>query len=127
MIANSTGNPTVDLMEAQRNIQTLLGGTQPEGITVKRLSLPHSRGRVPVMRARALFLLPFFCAGMALFQKGPAPVHAQTQASVALEGQVTSAEEGPMEGVLVSARKAGSTITIPVVSDPLRTLLAGDE
>ena len=69
------------------------------------------------MRARALFLLPFACAAFALFQKAPAPVHAQTQTSVALEGQVTSAEEGPMEGVLVSAKRADSTITITVVSD----------
>ena len=35
----------------------------------------------------------------------------------ALTGQVTSAEEGQMEGVLVSARRAGSTITITVASD----------
>lgn len=33
-----------------------------------------------------------------------------------LEGLVSSAEEGPMEGVLVSAKKAGSTITITVVT-----------
>jgi virginiamycin B lyase len=37
--------------------------------------------------------------------------------AVALTGQVTSAKEGKMEGVLVSAKKAGSTITITVVSD----------
>ena len=37
--------------------------------------------------------------------------------SAALTGQVTSAEEGAMEGVLVSAKKAGSTVTITVVSD----------
>jgi streptogramin lyase len=35
----------------------------------------------------------------------------------ALTGTVTSAEEGAMEGVLVSAKKAGSTITVTVVSD----------
>ena len=69
------------------------------------------------MHARPLFLLPFACAAIALLQKAPAPVHAQTQTSVALEGQVTSAEEGPMEGVLVSAKRADSTITITVVSD----------
>src|SRR5256714_6029572 len=34
-----------------------------------------------------------------------------------LSGRVTSAEEGAMEGVLVSAKKAGSTITVTVVSD----------
>jgi streptogramin lyase len=35
----------------------------------------------------------------------------------ALTGVVTSAEEGAMEGVLVSAKKAGTNITITVVSD----------
>jgi streptogramin lyase len=35
----------------------------------------------------------------------------------ALTGQVSSKEEGPMEGVLVSAKRAGSTITVTVVSD----------
>jgi len=38
-------------------------------------------------------------------------------ASVSLTGQVTSTEEGAMEGVLVSAKKAGSTMTLTVVSD----------
>ncbi|HYT47759.1 MAG TPA: hypothetical protein VEL04_05025, partial [Burkholderiales bacterium] len=40
-------------------------------------------------------------------------LHAQT----ALTGLVSSAEEGAMEGVLVGAKKAGSTITVTVVSD----------
>src|ERR1051325_8796981 len=34
-----------------------------------------------------------------------------------LSGQVTSAEEGPMEGVLVSAKRAGSTVTVTVATD----------
>jgi streptogramin lyase len=38
-------------------------------------------------------------------------------AQAALAGKVSSAEEGAMEGVLVSAKKAGSTVTITVVSD----------
>jgi len=42
---------------------------------------------------------------------------AQAQGAAALTGLVTSAEEGPMEGVLVSARRDGSTITVTVVSD----------
>src|ERR1700688_2716019 len=42
---------------------------------------------------------------------------AQADTSPALSGQVASAKEGPMEGVVVSAKKAGSTITISVVSD----------
>jgi virginiamycin B lyase len=43
------------------------------------------------------------------------PAYAQSQ--TALSGQVASAEEGPMEGVLVSAKKRGSTVTVTVVSD----------
>jgi len=42
---------------------------------------------------------------------------AETPVSAAVAGQVTSAEEGPVEGVLVSAKKAGSTVTITVVSN----------
>jgi virginiamycin B lyase len=43
--------------------------------------------------------------------------YADTQSSVALTGQVTSAEEGAMEGVLISAKKTGSTITTTVFTD----------
>jgi len=50
-----------------------------------------------------------------LFVPHFAPAYAQSQA--ALAGKVSSAEEGAMEGVLVSAKKAGSTITVTVVSD----------
>jgi virginiamycin B lyase len=38
-------------------------------------------------------------------------------AQVALSGQVNSAKEGAMEGVVVSAKKDGSTITVSVVTD----------
>jgi len=38
-------------------------------------------------------------------------------AAQALSGIVSSAEEGAMEGVLVRAKKAGSTVTLTVVSD----------
>ena len=37
--------------------------------------------------------------------------------SPSLTGQVSSAEEGAMEGVLVSARRTGSAITVTVVTD----------
>src|SRR6266576_6322955 len=46
-----------------------------------------------------------------------APTPLLAQSGAALSGQVTSAEEGAMEGVLVSAKKEGSTMTITVVSD----------
>src|SRR6516225_4236482 len=49
-------------------------------------------------------------AGLSIF-----PAHAQAPA--ALTGQVSSAAEGPMEGVVVSAKREGSTLTISVVSD----------
>ena len=45
-------------------------------------------------------------------------LHAQTQ-GLALRGTVSSAEEGPMEGVVVSAHGGSSTITVSVVSDAL--------
>ena len=55
----------------------------------------------------SLAAIPFFT--------GTSSVQAQTPA--ALTGKVSSAEEGSMEGVLVSAKRAGSTVTITVVSD----------
>ena len=44
-------------------------------------------------------------------------VSALAQGIPALTGKVTSAREGAMEGVLVSAKRQGSTITVTVVSD----------
>jgi hypothetical protein len=44
-------------------------------------------------------------------------VLASPQASAQLTGQVTSAEEATMEGVVVSAKRADSNITISVISN----------
>jgi virginiamycin B lyase len=44
-------------------------------------------------------------------------LHGDVPKPVALSGQVVSAEEGPMEGVVVSAKKDGSTISISVVTN----------
>ena len=44
-------------------------------------------------------------------------IRAANSPDIALTGQVSSTEEGPMEGVLVSAKKEGSTVTITVISD----------
>ena len=52
-----------------------------------------------------------------LFFAGSTPVLSQTLPAAALAGQVTSAREGAMEGVLVSAKKPGSTITTTVVTN----------
>ena len=46
-----------------------------------------------------------------------APMAAHAQAPAALTGLVSSADAAAMEGVLVSAKRAGSTITVTVVSD----------
>ena len=61
------------------------------------------------MRTKVLLLL--IVGGFAVLLRG------ETQSSAALTGQVTSMEEGRMEGVLVSAKKDGSTSTVTVVSD----------
>jgi len=46
------------------------------------------------------------------FQMVPHRAFAAGQVPAALTGQVTSDEEGPMEGVVVSAKLDGSTITV---------------
>ena len=61
--------------------------------------------------------LPVVAVFFTLIHFRPVPIHAQTPPSITLSGRVSSVEEGQMEGVLVSAKKAGSTITITVVSD----------
>ena len=65
------------------------------------------------MRREILWLATV--TGLAAFLATSTPLVAQTEP--ALTGQVSSAEEGPMEGVVVGAKKIGSTITINVVSD----------
>src|SRR5882672_1118727 len=52
-----------------------------------------------------------------LFAFDPQQAGAKTSVSAALSGQVSSEAEGAMEGVLVSAKKEGSTVTVTVVSD----------
>src|SRR5262245_55034985 len=52
-----------------------------------------------------------------LFAAGSQLAQAQGKAPPALTGQVTSDADGAMEGVVVSAKKAGSTVTVSVISD----------
>src|SRR6516164_6063574 len=56
-------------------------------------------------------------AGLALLLAGAAVVPSNAQTAAALTGQVTSGEEGAMEGVLVSAKRADAPVTVTVVSD----------
>src|SRR4051812_2632034 len=60
-------------------------------------------------------LLLAFAASVLAVGLALAPVRAQ--APMALTGQVSSTADGPMEGVVVSAKREGSTTTVSVVSD----------
>src|SRR5262249_50885628 len=64
------------------------------------------------MRMGHYLLASTFVSAFALLPAGLA-----AQAQTALTGVVSSAEEGAMEGVVVSAKKDGSTITVSVVTD----------
>ena len=68
------------------------------------------------MLARTLSLIAttLIATGLALVvPAGPA----RTQSSAALSGTVSSVKEGLMEGVVVSVKKAGSTVTTSVATD----------
>jgi len=69
------------------------------------------------MQIRPLLLATAAALAVTLAQAGTDWSSVSAQVAAALSGQVTSAEEGAMEGVVVSAKKAGSTITVSVVSD----------
>jgi len=65
------------------------------------------------MRMRSALLAGACLALVAGVNAGPS----SAQGTAALTGKVTSAEEGAMEGVLVTAKRAGSTIAVTVVTD----------
>ena len=69
------------------------------------------------MRTRSLWLVAAACVVVVVVQTANGALRAQPESPVALTGTVASADEGSMEGVLVSAKKSGSTVTITVVSD----------
>ena len=62
-------------------------------------------------------LVQFVITGAALMLLQSAAPQSQNQAPAALTGQVTSEAEGAMEGVVVSAKKADSIVTVSVVTD----------
>jgi len=68
------------------------------------------------MRKNVVLATAFTSAAVALFLFAHS-IRGANSADIALNGQVSSIEEGPMEGVLVSAKRAGSTVTTTVVSD----------
>jgi virginiamycin B lyase len=68
------------------------------------------------MKIRRLLLATTAAVTLTLTAAGADWSKAFAQSAV-LSGQVSSAEENAMEGVVVSAKKAGSTITVSVISD----------
>jgi len=69
------------------------------------------------MQIRRLLLATTAAVTLTLTAAGADWSRAAAQSAVELSGQVSSAEESAMEGVVVSAKKAGSTITVSVISD----------
>ena len=69
------------------------------------------------MRLRYLLCAAAAAGAIVLPETRVNRVHAQVDPPAAVTGRVSSGEDGPLEGVLVSARKAGSTITLTVVTD----------
>ena len=65
---------------------------------------------------RMIAILLGFVAGLAAFLL-PSSSPISAQGAAALSGKVSSAREGLMEGVVVSAKRDHSTITVSVVSD----------
>lgn len=66
---------------------------------------------------RFLLLVIFVSGASCVLHLNEADARPRAQSPTALAGQVTSTQEGPMEGVLVSAKKEGSTIAVTVASD----------
>ena len=56
-------------------------------------------------------------AALAVLGSGAGAAQAQNAPAAALTGTVSSAREGPMEGVVVSAHRTGSTLTFSVPTD----------
>src|SRR5258708_37060040 len=69
------------------------------------------------MRTRSLLLILIAGLGVTLIFPELSLLRGQAPTSIGLTGQVSSKEEGPMEGVVVSAKRAGSTVTGSVVTD----------
>ena len=69
------------------------------------------------METKRVLLIAGGALAAILLETATARLHAEDQTAAVLSGQVTSAEQGPMEGVVVSARKDGSTISVSVVTN----------
>src|SRR2546426_12662209 len=59
----------------------------------------------------------FIIGALAIWGISLGSTQAQSSSAAALTGRVSSQEEGAMEGVLVSAKRAGSKVAVTVVSN----------
>lgn len=69
------------------------------------------------MRMRAILMLAAVFGLTSVVAIDGGALHAQSTIPVALTGVVSSAEEGAMEGVIVTAKAPGSTVATSVVTD----------
>src|SRR2546422_7156172 len=92
----------------------LFGRSRNRGIIAPKYA---RHGKEKLMKTRRFLLIAVTALAVIFNQTTSGPLHAQTPAAPALVGQVTSAEEGLMEGVVVSAKKDGSTISISVITN----------
>lgn len=93
------------------------------GETVNSANRYHNRKHFSFFRrgvrmwSRSFLVIVATTVTIILFSARLDAVRVQSSGLVALTGQVSSAEEDSMEGVLVSAKRIGSTVTVTVVSD----------
>src|SRR5258708_9449589 len=78
---------------------------------------PMATDREEPMRTRRLLSILMLGTAVILFQATLQPAAAENKAAAALTGQVTSEAEGGREGVVVSAKREGSTVTVSGISD----------
>ena len=69
------------------------------------------------MRLRIFLMIGTTALVVGAVSTFPRDLRAQTPGPAALAGVITSQEEGPMEGVVVNARREGANFTVSVVSD----------
>jgi len=69
------------------------------------------------METKRFLLIAAAVIAAVCFQTAAGPLQGQEPPQSALAGMVTSTEEGLMEGVVVSAKKDGSTISVSVVTN----------
>ena len=69
------------------------------------------------MQMRTLLIVATTALAVGFIGSAPGDLRAQASGPAALGGVVSSQEEGPMEGVVVNARRDGANFTVSVVSD----------